>query len=139
MSETSLIPILFAAAGIAVLVILLASTRKSLSGPDQPIGDGSAGESKYPSGFWITIGLTVGIVLGLMLGLWMHAVLGGVSIGIGVGLLIGKWLVQRYDPDTTPYTAEQQQARLRRATWGVVVMIILILATLAAALLPLLD
>lgn len=139
MSQTGLLPILAVAAGIAILVILLASTRRSLSGPERLLGDGSTGESNYPSGFWITIGLTAGILLGLLLGLWMHAVLGGVSIGIGVGLLLGKWLGQRYDPDTTQYTAEQQQARLRHATWGLIVMILLILATLAAALLPLLN
>ncbi len=138
MLTLSALPIIAAALVIGALVVLLAATRKPLSGPDKPIGDGTSGEGGYPSGFWVSVGIAIGVGLGLLLGLIVNSVIGGISIGIGVGLLLGKWLDQRYDRDARQYTDEQKHAR-RREAWGLIVMILLILATLAAALLPLLD
>ena len=137
MSSSIVLVILFAALLIAAMVVLLAATRWSLSGPipgGHPEADG-----KYPSGYWMSIGLTVGVALGLLLGLVLQSLAGGISIGIGLGLIVGKWLDRRYDTDITQYTEQQKQERLRRATWGLVVMILFVLATLAAAILPLLD
>ncbi len=139
MLASDAVPVAVAALVIGALVVLLASTRKSLSGPDRPIGDGSTGESKYPSGFWMSVGLIGGITLGVPLGFVVHSLLGGIFIGIGIGLILGKWLDRRFDKDTTQYTEEQKQVRLRRATWGLIMMILLVLGTLLAALLPLLD
>ncbi len=139
MPTLSALSIISGALVIGALVVLLAATRKSLSGPDRPIGNGTTGEGRYPSGFWLSLGIAVGVGIGFLLGLVVNTVIGGISIGIGIGLLLGKWLDQRYDKDTRQYTEEQKQARLRRAAWGLIVMILLILGTLAAALLPLLE
>ncbi len=127
------------AVAIVVLVVLLASTRRSMSGPvPLPSGEGVEG-GKYPYGYWMTIGVCAGLALGLLLGVVVNTVTGGLLVGIGVGLVLGKWLDSRYNKNTSEYTAEEKQMRLRRASWGLVVMVLLILATLVAAIWPLLD
>ncbi len=126
-----------AAVVIAALVVLLAATRRSMTGPVP--GTAIPEESKYPSGYWLTVGIAAGVALGLLLGLLVKSLAGGISVGIGLGLIAGKLLDNRFDKNTTEYTEDQKQARLRRATWGLIVMILLVLGVLAAALLPLLD
>lgn len=96
-------------------------------------------EGKYPSGYWMTIGVTIGVALGLLLGLAVHTLPGGISIGIGVGLIAGKLLDKRYDTDASQFTEDQKRERLRRATWGLIVMILFMIATLIAAVLPFLK
>ncbi len=139
MSQSVLIPIVVAMVVIAGLVLFLASTRKSLTGP-VPLPSGRAvDDGKYPSGYWMTIGMAAGVILGLLMGFAVQSVVGGISIGIGVGLILGKVLTQRYDKNTRQYTDEEKLERRRRASWGLIAMILLVLATLLAALLPLLD
>ncbi len=139
MSQTTLIPIVIGAVIVVGLVLFLASTRKSLTGPFPLPSGRTVDDGKYPSGYWLTIGIAAGIILGLLLGFVVNTVVGGISIGIGVGLILGKVLTQRFDKVTHQYTEEQKQERLRRASWGLIAMILLVLATLLAALLPLLD
>lgn len=139
MSASTWIPFFIVAVGIGIMVLLLASTRRSLSGPGRLPGGTTVDEGKYPSGYWMTIGMAAGIILGILLGLLVQTLVGGISVGIGIGLILGKVLSQRFDRDTRQYTDEEQQRRRSRAAWGLIVMILLILATLAAALLPLLH
>ncbi len=127
------------AVAIVVLVVLLASTRRSLSGSTSEQASPALATGKYPFGYWMTIGVCAGLALGLVLGVVVNTVTGGLFVGIGVGLVLGKWLDSRYDKVTRQFTAEEKQMRLRRASWGLIVMILLILATIVAAILPLLD
>ncbi len=139
MSQSNALLLIAGAVAIVVLVVLLASTRRSMSGPDSEQADPALATGKYPSGYWMTIGVCAGLALGLLLGIVVNTVTGGLLVGIGVGLVLGKWLDSRYDKNTRQYTAEEKQMRLRRASWGLIVMVLLILATLIAAILPLLD
>ena len=138
MPQSTWIPFLIVAVGIGIMVLALASTRKSLSGPGRLPGGTTVDEGKYPSGYWMTIGMAAGIVLGILLGLVVQTLVGGISIGLGLGLILGKVLTQRYDKDTRVYTAEEQRERRMRASWGLIAMILLVLGTLVAAILPLL-
>jgi hypothetical protein len=140
MPSSYVFPILVASLVIAALVVLLAATRKSLSGLKWLPGSHAVAEGKYPSGYWMSIGIAVGVALGILLGLALHALAGGISIGIGVGLILGKALDNRYDKvDETQFTEEQKQERLRRAGWGLIVMILMVLATLLALVVSLLK
>jgi hypothetical protein len=122
-----------------VVVVLLAATRKSLSGPEILPADRPLGNGKYPYGYLMTIGILAGLMLGLLLGLAVRTIPGGISIGIGLGIILGKWLDRRNDRDTKVYTDEETRERLRRASWGLIVMILLVLATLGAFFLTMLD
>ncbi len=137
--QTSVLFLIVGALIIVVLVVLLAATRKSVSGPIPIPGLPKGAEGKYPYGYWMSIGITAGIAIGLALGLAVNSLVGGISIGIGLGLIIGRVLDKRYDKPTVEYTEDEIQERRRRATWGLILMILLVLGTLAAALLPLLQ
>ncbi len=116
--QTALIPVIIAAVVIAVLVLLLASARKSQTGPAPLSGSRAWVDCKYPAGYRMKIGIAAGVVLGLGLGLAVGTFVGGISIGIGVGLILGKLLTQRYDKDTRQWTEDQKLERLRHATWA---------------------
>jgi hypothetical protein len=134
-----LIPLLIASLVIVALVVMLAATRRSLSTLKLPPGNHAVAEGKYPSGYWMSIGIAAGVALGVLLGLVVHALTGGISVGIGIGLILGKVLDNHFDKVDTQFTEEQKQERLRRAGWGVLVMIMLVIATLVAAVIYLLG
>jgi hypothetical protein len=134
-----LVPILIGSLVIAALVVMLAATRRSLSTLKLPPGDHAVAEGKYPSGYWMSVGIAAGVALGVLLGVVVHTLAGGISIGIGIGLILGKVLDDRFDKVNTQFTEEQKQGRLRRAGWGMLVMIVLVIATLASAVIYLLE
>jgi hypothetical protein len=136
---SNLVPLLIASLVIVALVVMLAATRRSLSTLKLPQGNHAVAEGKYPSGYWMSIGIAVGVAAGVLLGLVVHALTGGISVGIGIGLILGKVLDNHFDKVDTQFTEEQKQERLRRASWGVLVMIMLVIATLVAAVIYLFE
>lgn len=121
--------VMIAAAVIAILVTLFSGTRRSLYYKEE------IRENKYPNGFYLGIGIAACITLGILMGLFLGSVSAGAAVGIGIGVIAGQLLEKRLNGEAGPFTEEENQERAKRKAVGVVAVFILILLTLAAAVL----
>ena len=115
---------------IAILVTLFSGTRRSLYDEDE------IRESKYPNGFYLGIGIAACIALGILMGLFLGSIPAGAAVGIGIGVIAGQLLEKKLNGVAGPFTEEEKQERAKRKNVGMVAVFILLLLTLAAALLP---
>jgi hypothetical protein len=122
--------IMIAGVVIAILVTLFSGTRRSLYYEEE------IRERKYPNGFYLGIGIVACIALGILMGLFLGNVPAGTAVGIGVGVITGQLLEKRLNGEAGPFTEEEKQERAKRKAVGVVAIFILILLTLATAVLP---
>ena len=123
--------IVIGAAGIILFIAVgsFTSTRRSLFTDDE------FRESKYPYGFYRSVGIAACIALGILTGLFMGNVPIGAAVGIGFGLVVGPFLEKRLNGDAGPLTEPEKQERLNRRGVGLMAMYILVLVTLLCAFL----
>lgn len=110
----------------AVLFVLVRNVRTA-QGPTM--------QSKYPQGYWMSIGMCIGIAIGCIpsfAGLLFDQMSSFVAIapamGLGFGVAIGSALERKHKDELRPLTEEEQRTRFRLTLVGLGAVALLVLS-----------
>ncbi|GEM_PF-726431 len=97
------------------------------------------GETRYPEGHWMGIGIGIGLLLGMPAGLLMGIAMDNMAIGIatgpalgmGLGIAIGSALEKKHKENIRPLSEEERRMKKRLTLVTLKLLIIGILVFLA--------
>ncbi len=88
----------------------------------------SKNESRYPGGYWISVGISIGVGIGAALGLALENIGAGIAMGVAIGAGIGASLEKRNRENIRPQTEKEKITQRRLVLLGFFMITILILA-----------